>query len=110
MIALRTVKAALASLNSCNLLDFAVKLLNLPSLTTRFLSISRRILSYIVGGEIFRAVGCDHYSKQFQPCVSSKFLDLDRFAVSWFIKPPRRIFNRRGGIFTAGVVKQAILL
>ena len=48
--------AALATLNACNLFEFAVKLLNFPSQPTRLLCRLRRFLSMIVGHDPIRAV------------------------------------------------------
>ena len=57
MISNRPLLPTLASLKTCHLFDLPMKLLNLPTSGTVLLSFTRRILSQVVGHDIFRALG-----------------------------------------------------
>lgn len=56
MVSLDTRLAALATLKTLELLDLAVKLLDLPARATRILCRRRRVLSEVVGHDPVRAV------------------------------------------------------
>jgi hypothetical protein len=65
MISNRPLLPTLASLKTGHLFDLPMKLLNLPTSGTVLLSFTRRILSQVVGHDIFRALGIKHKPEQF---------------------------------------------
>ena len=89
MIANNASLATLTVFQTGQLFGFPVKLLNFPSQgDTHLLYGLGRILSKIVGHDIVRALGRQHYSEQFHFMIFRKALDLDDFAVWFFLICP----------------------
>ena len=65
MISDSSLLTALTPLKSRHLFDLAMKLLNLPTNGTLFLRFNRRILSQVVGYDVFRALCKKHKPEQF---------------------------------------------
>ena len=65
MISDRSLLATLAPLKPRHLFNLSMKLLNLPTGGTVLLRFTRRILSQVVGHDIFRALDTKHKPKQF---------------------------------------------
>ena len=104
MVSLDARLAALAFLKARQLLDFAVKLLDLPAQAARNFSSLRGVLSQVVGHDPVRAV-CRHLDpEQFHFVMFRKALDLDRLAVRESLGIPLQRINMPVGRFAFGVV------
>ena len=88
VIALDPCLTALAALDSGELFDFPVKLLNLPAQGTRLLRAPRQILRKVVRHDRVRAVGRHLNAKQFYLVFFGKISDLDDLAVRRFARIP----------------------
>jgi len=108
MVSLDARLAALATLKARELLDLAVKLLDLPAQATRILCRRRRVLSELVGHDPVRAV-CGHLDpEQLHLVMFRKALDFDRLAVRESFSIPLQRINMAVGRFGFGVVDQSV--
>jgi len=84
VIALDSRLATLAPLQTRDLFDFPVQLLNLPADGTHLLRVSRRMLSHIVGHDVVRAVFRDHEPEQLKAMAFWEIFDVDILAALFF--------------------------
>ena len=80
VIALSPLLAALTLLKPGDLLGLSVKLLNLPTNATLLVGRMGRILSQVVGDDVFRALGRKHKPEQFHPMRFGKILDVNQLS------------------------------
>src|SRR5258708_15450054 len=110
MVALDTCQTALTAFNASSLLGFAVKLLNFPAQGTHVSCILRGLLSKIVRGDIVRALRGKHQPEQFHAMAFGKILDMQRFAMLYFlIAPIQAIHSLIASLFVA-VIHLAVIL
>jgi len=108
MVSLDACLAALATLKTRELLELAMKLLDLPAQAARVLCRRRGILSEVVGHNPVRAV-CRHLDpEQLHFVVFGKALDFDRLAVRESLSIPLQRINMPVGRFAFGVVDQPV--
>ena len=110
MITLDARFATLARLDSRQLLDFAVILLDLPAKGARLLCAFRRILSQIVGHDPFRAARRHHNPKEFHLVVAGKAANLDQLAPFQFDLAPFQFGNMAIRPLPAAVINHAVAL
>ncbi len=72
---------ALTIFQSSQLLGFAVKLLDLPTIATHLLYDLRVVLRHIVGHDIVCALGRKHNPEELHFMIARKAFDFDRFAM-----------------------------
>src|SRR5260370_1086146 len=102
MVSLDACLAALATLKTRELLELAMKLLDLPAQAARVLCRRRGILSEVVGHNPVRAV-CRHLDpEQLHFVVFGKALDFNRLAGRESLSIPLAGFNMAGGRFAVG--------
>jgi hypothetical protein len=110
VVALDTGFATLAILKPCQLLGFAVKLLNLPTHRTHLLSVLRRSLRQVVSHDPFRAVGRHLNSEQFHFVITRKSLHLDQYARCQLGLVPTECNNAPVRLLPTAIIHQAITL
>ena len=110
MITLDAGFAPLARLDSRQLLDFAVILLDLPAKSARLLCALRRILSQIVGHDPFRAARRHHNPKEFHFVVAGKAANLDQLAAFQFGMAPFQFGNMAIRPLPAAVINHTVAL
>lgn len=93
MVSLSSLRAALAFFNSGQLLEFAVKLLNLPASGTRILCGIQGILSQVICNNPVRAVFGNLDPEQFRFVLFWKTLDLHSLAAFLLGLAPGQIVN-----------------
>lgn len=110
MVSLDARLAALVFLDAGDLLEFAVKLLDLPAHATHLLYGSVRILSQVVGDDPIRAVGGYRNPEQFDLVVFRETLDLDELAMRPVVVGPRQLVDAAIRLLAAGIVDLAVVL
>lgn len=110
MIALNTSEAALALLNTRNLLGLTVKLLNLPTQGTHLSRALSGVLSDIIRCDEVRALGGEHQSEEFHPMTFGKILDVDELAVLLLMSRPLQSVKALIGLLPVGFIDQPISL
>lgn len=73
--------AALISFNTCQLLGFSVKLLNLPAKAAHIMYDLHVGLGHLVSNDIIRALGRQHYSENFHLMIGGKTFNFDDLAL-----------------------------
>jgi hypothetical protein len=110
VVALDARLAVLVLLDAGSLLEFAVKLLDLPAHAAHLLYGMVRILSQVVGDDPIRAVGGNRDPEQLHFVVFRKTLDLDELAMCPFVIGPRQLIDAAIGCFAAGIVDLTVVL
>src|SRR5260370_9772883 len=104
MVSLDACLAALATLKTRELLELAMKLLDLPAQAARVLCRRRGILSEVVGHNPVRA-GCTHLDpEQLHFVAFGQSLDFDRLAVRESLPIPFLRINLTLGRCPSGLV------
>ncbi len=109
MIALKPPQPTRTTFQTCRLFGFPMKLLNLPAQATHVLRGLGRILSHIIGGDIIRALGRKHQPEQFHLMTFGKILDMQGFAVLFFVLRPGQGVDSLVRTLTAPVVDLTIV-
>ena len=76
--------ATLAPFDAGQLLGFAMKLLDLPAKAAHVSYDLQVVLRYLVGHDIVRALGRQHYSENFHLVFRRKAFDFDHFTLLQF--------------------------
>lgn len=110
VIALNAHFTTLATFQPCDLLAFAVQLLDLPAKATRLLGGLGGVPRGIVGHDPIRAVGRHLNPEQTHLAVFGKALDFDPLAVGLLVRVPRQRIHAPVRALAAGIIHLAVVL
>jgi hypothetical protein len=110
MVALNPGFATLTGFRPCQLLQFAVKLLNLPTDARLLLCSIGGGLRSVVGGDKFRPVGGHRNPEQFHLLVSGKPSNLDELAMGQGLSIPGEFIDSLVRLSSPAVIYAAIAL
>ena len=109
MVALAAGQPALANLHAGELLEFAVKRLNLPADAAFLLSGGRVAGLDLVGEEVVRPVGGHQYAEKLQLAILRHYLHFQYFTHFYFSGRPAQQADGLVRLLATGFVDEAIV-